>query len=121
MTAEVSDVRDGLLTLRVSGLLTEKDMLGAQQHMAEAILRQNKVRILALVDNFSGWDPGGTWDDFSFQDSFDPHIEKMAIVGDKKWEDLALLFSAKGLRGFPIEYFVPADIARARAWLEMDA
>jgi len=41
----------------------------------------------------------------------------MAIVGDKKWEDLTLLFTAKGLRKFPIEYFEPAAIAKARAWL----
>lgn len=41
----------------------------------------------------------------------------MAIVGDKKWEDLALIFTAKGLRKFPIEYFEPAQIAHARAWL----
>lgn len=121
MSAEVSDVNDGVLTLRVSGLLTDKDMLGAQQQMAEEILRENKIRILALVENFSGWDPDSTWDDFSFQERFDPHIEKMAIVGEKKWQDLALLFTAKGLRGFPIEYFVPADMAGARAWLETDA
>ena len=120
MTAEVSDASDGLLTLRVSGVLTEDELRAAQQQMGAAILGRGKVRILALVENFSGWDPDGTWDDFSFQDRFDPHIGRMAIVGDKQWEDLALLFSAKGLRGFPIEYFEPADIVRARAWLEMD-
>jgi hypothetical protein len=41
----------------------------------------------------------------------------MAIVGDKKWEDLVLIFASKGLRRFPIEYFEPAESPRARAWL----
>jgi hypothetical protein len=41
----------------------------------------------------------------------------MAIVGEKKWEDLTLMFVAKGLRSFPIEYFQPVELARARAWL----
>ena len=43
----------------------------------------------------------------------------MAIVGDTRWEDLALIFVAKGLRGFPIEYFEAAALDRARAWLKM--
>jgi hypothetical protein len=41
----------------------------------------------------------------------------MAIVGDRKWDDLALMFTAKGLRAFPIEYFEPAQLGAARAWL----
>jgi hypothetical protein len=36
------------------------------------------------------------------QERNDPYIEKMAIVGDKRWEDLALMFAAKGLGPFPI-------------------
>ena len=41
----------------------------------------------------------------------------MAIVGERKWEDLALMFTAEGLRQFPIEYFDSARLAAARAWL----
>jgi hypothetical protein len=39
----------------------------------------------------------------------------MAIVGDRKWSDLALLFTSQGLRPFPIEYFEGVD--KAQAWL----
>jgi hypothetical protein len=41
----------------------------------------------------------------------------ITIVGARKWADLALMFTAKGLRKFPIEYFEPAQLAQARAWL----
>jgi hypothetical protein len=47
----------------------------------------------------------------------DPYIRKMAIVGEKQWEELALIFAASWVRKFPIEYFQPADLERARAWL----
>jgi hypothetical protein len=33
------------------------------------------------------------------------HIEKMAIVGDEKWRDDALAFTAKGFRSTAIELF----------------
>ena len=41
----------------------------------------------------------------------------MALVGEQRWEDLSLMFTAKGFRPFPIEYFPPADLARAKAWV----
>ena len=44
----------------------------------------------------------------------------MAIVGERRWEELALLFTAKGLRTFSIQYFDPAQVATARAWLVAD-
>jgi hypothetical protein len=71
-----------------------------------------------LVENFAGIDKAGNWSDVSFQARNDPFIEKIAIVGEKKWEDVALLFSGKVIRRVPIEYFPPADVAKARAWLK---
>ena len=44
-------------------------------------------------------------------------MDKIAIVGDQKWEDMALLFTGKGIRRVPIEYFPPADLVKARTWL----
>ena len=73
-------------------------------------------RVLVLTHNFAGWERGGAWNDFSFSDS-DASIERMAIVGDRKWEDLALMFTAKGLRAFPIEFFAPEQVSAAQDWL----
>ena len=76
------------------------------------------MRILILTQNFQGWGAGGEdWGDLSFQDEHDPLIEKLAIVGEDRWEDLALMFVSKGLRRFPVEYFQPTELTRARAWL----
>ena len=117
MSAEVIDARAGLVTVRLSGTLTQAALAALQRSAADAIRAQGKVRILVLTDGFEGWERGGKWNDFSFQERFDAAIEKMAIVGDKRWEDLALVFTAKGLRPFPIEYFATGDEDRARAWL----
>ena len=74
------------------------------------------AEIANVSENFAGWERGAAWNDFSFSDS-DSGIERMAIVGERKWEDMALLFTAKGLRPFPIEYFEPASMAAARDWI----
>jgi len=120
MSAQVEYVSDGIVTMKVSGKLAEPELVQAQQAMAEIIRAQGKVRILVVAENFSGWEKGGDWADLSFQEEFDPYIEKMAIVGDKRWEELALIFVASGLRKFPIEYFATGEQDSARAWLKAD-
>jgi hypothetical protein len=47
----------------------------------------------------------------------DKNIAKIAVVGDEEWRDLVYAFLAKGFRQAQVEYFLPADLAKARAWL----
>jgi len=117
MGAEILNVSDGVLTLKVRGQLTQAELATAQKAAGDIIGKQGPLRILVLTENFTGWERGAGWDDFSFQTQHDTSIERMAIVGERKWEDLALMFTAKGLRKFPIEYFDTARLADARAWL----
>ena len=117
MSVEIIDHSGDTLTARISGKLTQPELAALQDAAGDILEKQGRTRLLILTDDFEGWERGGDWGDLSFSIEHDKHIEKMAIVGDKKWEDLALLFTSKGLRPFPIEYFVPADLAKARAWL----
>lgn len=117
MSAEIIDNTENILTARISGTLSHPKLAALQQAASEIINKQGKARLLVVAENFQGWQRGGDWGDLSFQLEHDAHIEKMAIVGDKKWEDLALVFASKGFRSFPIEYFATADLAKARAWL----
>jgi hypothetical protein len=117
MSTEIIDASDRVLTWRVSGQLKQSEFAAAQKQAAEIIQQQGKVRFLVLVENFTGIDQAGDWGDVSFPASHDPFIEKIAIVGDQKWENVALLFTGKGVRRVSIEYFPPADLEKARAWL----
>jgi hypothetical protein len=117
VSAEIVNAADGILTVKITGRLTQPELAAAQKAAAEVLQQQGKGRVLVITENFQGWERGGDWGDQSFQLEHDAHIEKMAIVGDKKWEDLALVFASKGLRSFAIEYFPPAHLAQARAWL----
>ena len=37
-----------------------------------------------IAEDFQGWDQAGDWGDVSFQMKYDEHIEKIAVVGEKK-------------------------------------
>jgi hypothetical protein len=117
MPVQLVDGGGGILTLNVSGLLDEEDLHAAHEQVAACIRQQGKVCILVLAHAFEGWSRGGEWNDFALQTQTDPHVEKMAIVAEQRWEDLALLFVAQGLRPFPVEFFPLSELARAREWL----
>ncbi len=118
MSAKIVDTARGVLTIKITGTLTRAELADVQKKAGEILRQEGKMSLLVLTENFQGWGAGGEdWGDLSFQDAHDAFIEKLAIVGEEKWEDLALIFVSKGLRRFPVEYFQPADLAKARAWL----
>jgi hypothetical protein len=116
MSAEIGNVSGNVLTLKVSGTLTQPELAAMHTAAAKIIGNGGRWRVLVVTEAFAGWEKNATWDDFSFSDH-DSGIERMAIVGERKWEDMALLFTAKGLRPFPIEYFEPKSMTAAREWL----
>jgi hypothetical protein len=117
MGAQFLGIAGDILTIKVTGRLEQAELAEAQRLATDAIRKHGPVRILVLTGDFRGWAKGGDWGDLSFQIVNDRFIQKMAVVGDEDWKDLALMFTGQGLRSFPIEHFLPADEAKARAWL----
>jgi hypothetical protein len=105
-----------LLVLRIDGILRRAD-LDAFQRAAANLLRQvgKKVEALIILNAFEGWERSDQWGDVSFLVEHDADIEKIAIVGEERWRDEALMFTAAGLREGPVRYFT--DVDSARAWL----
>jgi hypothetical protein len=117
MGAEIVEVLGDLLTCKVTGRLSEQELAVVQNEVTAIIRQHDSVRILIITEDFEGWERGKEWDDFTFLSENDGKIERMAIVGEKKWEELTGAFVAKDLRAFPIEYFLPTDVGAALRWL----
>ena len=117
MGYEIVDQSGGVLTFRITGTLNYSEFKEGQERAAKLIQEQGKTKFLVLIEDYHGTEKQGDWGDVSFQAKFDPLIEKIALVGDKQWKDLALLFAGKGIRRVPIEYFATNDLPKAKAWL----
>jgi SpoIIAA-like len=117
MPVEIIDAAGKLLQLKVRGMLKKADYDRIIQIAKEAIEREEKVRALIILEAFEGWERRGDWGDVSFMTEQGQHIDKMAIVGDEKWQDDALAFTAKGFRATAIEVFTPSRLNEARTWL----
>jgi hypothetical protein len=113
------DFKDGIITWKIAGQLQQPDLEATQKYASDIIRKHGPIRILVIAGDFKGWAKAGDWGDLSFQLENDAYIEKVAVVVDKKWEDLVNMFIGKGLREFPVECFPLSDTAKAMAWLEL--
>ena len=118
MPITVIDGTGPIVSARISGTLARSEVSQMQATALEAIQGCGKISALFILDNFKGWKREGDWGDITFMIEHDKDIARIAVVGDEEWRDLICAFLAKGFRQAAVEYFLPADLARARAWLE---
>jgi hypothetical protein len=103
--------------LRASGILKRSEFGNVQSTAARAIDAGEKPRVLAILEDFEGWERGADWNDFDFMLTHGNEIAKIAIVGDPRWEPEALAFAGAGFRSAPVKFFPTAQLAEARAWI----
>ena len=110
--------KNEICLINVTGKISV-DELGIVQANCESVIQKNgSIKLLVILEGFEGWQKGIGWDDSSFAQRNDAFIKKFGIVGEEKWRDLSYVFTLKGLRPFPIEYFGAGQIKEARAWLD---
>ena len=65
------------------------------------------IRWYFEMRNFKGWSPGAMWKDVTFDFKNRENLEKIAMVGDRKWEekltDLMKPFSNADIKFFSLE------------------
>jgi len=118
MPAKITSTNGNLITVKLSGKLQQPELASIQAASAKLIAELGHIRVLALLEDFQGWDNSGNWEDCSFQVENDSFIKKMAIVGDAKWKDQALMFTGQGFRPVGIEFFEPSQAPAAIRWLD---
>ena len=118
MGATIKQEDNGLWVLRISGALRKEEMDAVQAAGIEGLGPQENASVLVIVEeDFRGWVGDEVWGDMTFFMEHGDRIEKMAIVGDPKWESRMLMFSGAGLRRTPVKYFSRDRIDQAREWL----
>jgi hypothetical protein len=84
MPVEIIDASGKLLQTKTWGMLKKADYDRIIQIAKEAIAREGRVRALAMLEGFEGWERHWDWGDVTFMMEEGQQIEKMAIVGDEK-------------------------------------
>jgi hypothetical protein len=118
MPASFKLENNGLCLINVTDKISVDELKLVQANCDSAIQKNGSITLLVILDDFKGWQEGIGWDDSSFAERNDAFIKKIAIVGEDKWRDLSYVFTLKGLRPFPIEYFGVGQVELARAWVD---
>jgi hypothetical protein len=121
MPVDILESANRLLTIKLTGQLKKRHLDAMQVAAIDAMRRWGKIKVLILTENFTGWEPGADWGDVGFIEGPGRSVEKLAIVGDEKWKELAYAFTARSYRSTAIEYFSASERDRATAWLQSSA
>ena len=78
-----------IVGIRATGTLTDADYADLMPKLEERIVEHRRIRLLVDLEGFEGWDLLAAWDDFTFGMTHWHQFEKMAIVGDRTWEETA--------------------------------
>jgi len=116
MPVEWNLQENNLVLCHVTGELGKAEHTQILDEIGAAISKVGQLRILVILENFTGWERTTGWEDITVNDEQDVQIKKFAIVGEEKWRDLVSAFTLQGLRPVPIEYFT--DETAAIQWLD---
>lgn len=106
-----------ILKVTISGKLHKEDYLAAVPGMEQFIAEHGQVRILFIMEQFEGWDFGAVWEDTKFDIKHFRDIEKLAMVGEKTWEQWMAKF-CKPFTKAEIKFFDHSELADAEAWIK---
>lgn len=109
--------RPEVLGFKLSGKLHDVDYKTFVPAIDAAIAKQGKVRLLAQFHDFQGWDARALWDDIKFSTTHCTKIDRIALVGEKKWEQW-MATVCKPFTMATIKYFDASNIADAQKWLQ---
>jgi hypothetical protein len=109
-----------LLHVKVTGKLTTDSYESFAPLVDQLIQAHGKIRILFQMHEFHGWTAGALWEDIKFDFKHWKDIERLAIVGESKWQAGMAVF-CKPFTLAKIQYFDHTKLDEAKSWLESDA
>lgn len=117
MPVNIQNELNNICVLQISGVLKRSEFGAGQSAVGQNIDAGAQPRVLAILENFEGWELGTDWNDLDFMFSHGDQIARIAIVGEPRWEMEALAFAGAGFRRSPVKFFSTSQLAEARTWL----
>jgi hypothetical protein len=108
-----------LLHVKVTGKLTKEAYEELAPVVDQQIQEHGKIHILFEMHDFHGWTAGAMWEDLKFDFKHWKDIERLAIVGESKWEAGMAVF-CKPFTSAKIQYFDHTKLDEAKSWIESE-
>lgn len=117
MSLAIKEISDGkVVEATLTGKLVKQDYAPFVPVVDRLVERHGKIRMLVEMHDFHGWTAGGMWEDTKFTLHHFHAFERLAIIGEKKWQHGMAVFCKPFTTG-KVRYFDQSATNQARAWL----
>jgi hypothetical protein len=117
MSVELNEEAGGkIVVVKLSEKLTKEDYEHFVPEMNRLVKQHGKVRLLVEMHNFHGWTMSALWEDIKFDMAHFKDIERLALVGESKWESGMAGF-CKPFTSAKVKYFDTSKSTEALAWI----
>ncbi len=118
MSYQFREEDDGrLLEVEITGTLSDRDYKRFVPEFQRLARKHAKINVLLEMHKFHGWELGGLWQEFKFDLEHLTEIERLAMVGERNWEEWAGTIR-RPFTHVEIRYFDHADVEQARTWVK---
>jgi hypothetical protein len=109
-----------IIGFKLSGKLHHADYEKFVPAVESALVAESTPCLFAQFEDFHGWDLHAAWDDIKFGVKHYSDFDRIALVGDRKWEE----WMAKLCKPFTkatVRYFDVSEADAAWGWLREGA
>ena len=118
MAIKLQEKQDGnVLEVALTGRLAKEDYEMFVPVVERLVGKHGKVRLLVAMHDFHGWTAGAIWEDTKFAAHHFRDIERLAFVGETKWQHGMAVF-CKPFTAATVRYFPHDAMREAREWVE---
>ena len=103
--------------IRASGTLSDDDYQELTPRLEKAIREFGRLRLFVDMEDMEGWDMMAAWDDFAFGLKHWNDFERIAMVGNKRWEEVSARVFDAVTKG-EIRFFDTTERNTAHDWVE---
>tara|TARA_R110001583_G_scaffold134428_1_gene286152 strand:- start:226 stop:609 length:384 start_codon:yes stop_codon:yes gene_type:complete len=104
-----------------SGRLTDNDYKKFLiPQVRQTLAEHASIRLLFLLQGFSGWELQAAWDDLIFSLEINPQVERLAVIGDQQWERWMTQLAKPFTHG-EVRYFGLDQVSLAWQWLSQES
>lgn len=117
MFIKLEESSDNVMGFRVTGFIKRKDYRAIDSEMDRLLEEYENIKLLLQFDNFL-WEFMTAWGkDAGFGMKYGAKIDKLAIVGERKWQEAMAKLSAP-IFGKESKFFHAENIDSAWEWLK---
>ena len=118
MAIQITEEDNGkVVVVRISGTVQKKDYVKFVPEVDRLVQQHGKLRMLFEMLDFHGWTAGAMWEDTKFAFHHFRSIERLAIIGEKKWQKGMATF-CRPFTAAEVRYFERSQEQEAHDWLQ---